>query len=55
MGETKKKYPKTLEEAVTKTLSLLSNDDEEIIRKAKDEMELIGKFHYSLGRWTRNE
>ena len=51
MGRTIKKYPKTLEEAVDKTLSLLSNDEKEIIRKAEDVIE----FHFGLGMMIRNE
>lgn len=46
------KWPKTVEEAVTMTLSSLPENDKEIIRNTPQKD--LAKFHHTLGRWIRN-
>ena len=49
----KKKWPKTIEEAVDKLISVISEEDKCTIKATKKE-DLIS-FHFSLGMYIRNE
>lgn len=52
MNKPKKKWPKTVEEAVEQLLSLMSEEEKQCLRKTPKK-DLI-MFHFSLGLYIRN-
>ena len=53
MLKRKKRWPKTVDEAVDRLLSGLSDEDKAVLRETPKEE--LGRFHHGLGTYIRNE
>ena len=53
MSEAKKEWPRTVEEAVDRLLSLMSEEDKQSLKNTPKK-DLI-RFHFGLGQYIRNE
>jgi len=53
MSKPRKKWPRTVEEAVNRLIQEMSEEDRETLKNTP-EKDLI-MYHFSLGMWVRNE